>query len=335
MTERKLASVRIIKDIIPIEGADAIETVVVDGWKVVAKKGDFEINDPCVYFEIDSFLPIKDEFEFLRKSSYRNVVGLGEGFRLRTIKLRGQVSQGLVMPIETTGLLEYFVGMDMTKMLGVKKYDPPIPAQLAGQVRGNFPTSIIPKTDQERIQNCFDDLHPDMYEASLKLDGTSCTIFKYEDEIRVCSRNLELKVNDANAKNTLVKIAQSDMISLGLEGLDNIALQGELMGPSIQGNREKLPDHKFYVFDIFDIATQTYFSPHERRAFCDLHKLDHVPIINASAGLPFSVDMALESVDGLKSINHPVAEGVVYKSNFDPARSFKVISNRFLMKEKD
>ena len=96
--ERKLASIQRICKVLPIEGADAIEMVMVNSWKVVSKKGEFKEGDLCVYFEIDSFLPMEKDFEFLRKSSYKKMGDL-EGFRLKTIKLRGQVSQGLCLPL--------------------------------------------------------------------------------------------------------------------------------------------------------------------------------------------------------------------------------------------
>ena len=153
--ERKLASVRKISDLSPIEGADKIEVATIDGWKVVvAKDVGHKVGDLVIYCEIDSFLPIKPEFEFLRKSSYKKMVDGREGFRLKTIKLRGQVSQGLILPLS---LIEYTnvnfeIGMDVTLMLGINKYDPPIPAELAGKVKGLFP-SFIPKTDEERVQN--------------------------------------------------------------------------------------------------------------------------------------------------------------------------------------
>ncbi len=156
--ERKLASCRIISDIKPIEGADKIELVFVDGWKVVvAKDVGHKVGDLVIYCEIDSFLPIREEFEFLRKSSYKKM-GDQEGFRLRTIKLRGQVSQGLILPIsvlnppDTNIYVEPFVGLDVTEMLDIVKYEPPIPAELAGKVKGSFP-SYIPKTYEERVQN--------------------------------------------------------------------------------------------------------------------------------------------------------------------------------------
>ena len=178
-TERKLASIRKVSSIQPIEGADAIEIAVVDGWKVVTKKGEYVPGSLCIYCEIDSFLPIKEEFEFLRKSSYKKM-GDQEGFRLRTIKLRGQVSQGLLLPLTTfqsfgyrlspnllnenyaiepdrvvispSDMIELSEGSDVTEVLGIVKYEPPIPAELSGKVKGNFP-SFLRKTDEERVQN--------------------------------------------------------------------------------------------------------------------------------------------------------------------------------------
>jgi RNA ligase (TIGR02306 family) len=147
--ERKLASIRRITNISPIEGADKIELVTVDGWKVVvAKDVGHKVGNMVVYCEIDSFLPVKDEFEFLRKSSYKKMVDGTEGFRLKTIKLRGQVSQGLILPINVLPINQFASGhnlpegMDVTEMLGIVKYEPPIPAELAGKVKGMFPSFL-------------------------------------------------------------------------------------------------------------------------------------------------------------------------------------------------
>jgi RNA ligase (TIGR02306 family) len=212
--KRKLASIRKISDVLPIEGADNIELVKVDGWQCVTKKGEFKVDDPCVYFEIDSFLPIRPEFEFLRKSSYKKM-GDKEGFRLKTIRLRGQISQGLALQIRsvfpdaipswTTIMLRYKEG-DVTEVLGVIKYDPPIPAQLAGICKGNFP-SFIRKTDQERVQNIWDKIKDskESFEVAVKLDGTSCTYYLNDGVFGVCSRNLELIETEGN---TLWRLAR-------------------------------------------------------------------------------------------------------------------------------
>src|SRR5438309_10635527 len=97
--ERKLATIRRISKIEPIEGADRIVKATIDGWELVTQKDNYRVGDLCVYFEIDSFLPVRPEFEFLRKGCFKSTKNLGDGFRIKTIKLRGQVSQGLSLPL--------------------------------------------------------------------------------------------------------------------------------------------------------------------------------------------------------------------------------------------
>ena len=118
---RKLASIQKITALRPIENADKIEVATVLGWQVVVQKGQFKEGDFCVYIEIDSILPDKPDFEFMRERK----------FRVKTIKLRGQVSQGICFPISillkaTDKDLILREGDDMTELLGVRKYDPQI-----------------------------------------------------------------------------------------------------------------------------------------------------------------------------------------------------------------
>jgi RNA ligase (TIGR02306 family) len=214
--ERKLASIRKISDIQPIEGADMIELVIVDGWKVVvAKNVGHKVGDLVIYCEIDSFLPIREEFEFLRKSSYKKMVDGTEGFRLRTIRLKNQVSQGLVLPIsvlnptDTNIYVEPFEGLDVTEMLEIVKYEPPIPAELAGKVKGLFP-SFLRKTDEERIQNLTLEYEgwknsDKRFYVTEKLDGSSATFYFKDGVFGVCSRNLELLETEGN---TFWKVAR-------------------------------------------------------------------------------------------------------------------------------
>jgi RNA ligase (TIGR02306 family) len=376
MTERKLASIRRIADIQPIEGADAIVVATVDGWKVVVKKDEFKVGDLALYLEIDSWVP-HELAPFLSKGQEPRVYNGVKGERLRTIKLRGQVSQGLLLPLSTwaparrpwtIGEEGFEEGSDLTEYLGIQKWEAPIPAQLQGQAAGTFPTSLIPKTDQERIQNCFGEIqkrakrfatekvwntetqtleeHPAVvpedfkeptYEVTMKLDGSSCTIFRWEDELRVCSRNLELKINEENKDNTFVAMA----LKIGDRIPDGLAFQGELMGPGIQGNREAFGTHYFFVFDVFDIQKHEYLSPSERRSLVDSLKLVygveglyHVPVLGEDWKAPKSVEEGLAFAEG-PSINHKIREGLVWKCNEDPSFSFKTISNQFLLKGGD
>ena len=376
MSERKLASIRRIADIQPIEGADAIVVATVDGWKVVVKKGEFAVGDLAVYLEIDSWVPT-ELAPFLSKGSEPREYNGVKGERLRTIRLRGQVSQGLLLSVDfvndnpfITGwfhedgigtMVMVAEGQDVTECLNIQKWEAPIPAQLQGQAKGTFPTGLIPKTDQERIQNCFgeiqkrakrfatekvwneetqtlserpvvipDDFEEPTYEVTLKLDGSSMTIFRWEDELRVASRNMELKINDENAGNTFVKMA----LEIGDKIPNGLAIQGELMGEGIQGNREGFKGHRFFVFDIFDIQKHEYLSPMTRRLKCQEIGLEHVPMLGDAWNAPESVASGLALAEG-PSINHKVREGLVWKCNEDPNFSFKTISNAFLLKGGD
>lgn len=331
---RKLASIRIIKEVSPIGGADNIEKITIDGWTCVAKKGEFTPGQSCVYFEIDSFLPISPEFEFLRKTSYKKM-GDQEGFRLKTIRLRGVLSQGLALPLSIfKDLQQHQPGDDVTAALGVLKYEPPIPAELNGIMKGLFPAFIC-KTDQERVQNLWDEIknNNDSFEVSIKLDGTSCTYYFHNGEFGVCSRNLELEESETN---TLWKIAKEYHIEELLRFFGkNVAIQGEIIGEGIQKNPEKLKGQDFYLFDIWCINERRYYSPNDRR---EIHKqyfnsLKHVPVLETDCYLHSfkCIEDILAAADG-PSINSSIREGIVFRSN-ESGLTFKVISNQYLLAE--
>lgn len=343
--ERKLASIRKISNIQPIEGADMIELAIVDGWKVVvAKSVEHQVGDSVIYCEIDSFLPIKPEFEFLRKSSYKKLSDGTEGFRLKTIKLRGQVSQGLILPIrELMPTLiknsEVFfaieVGMDVTNLLGISKYEPPIPAELSGKVKGFFP-SFIPKTDEERIQNLtneYEGWKDKTFYVTEKLDGSSATFYYKDGEFGVCSRNLELLETDGN---TFWKVARELNLENKMREFDiNISLQGELIGEGIQGNPYKIKGQTIRFFNLFDIDLQEY---HTLSMFETVVKkqfgLETVPVLDRNFKLPETVEDVLNYADGKSELNNTFdREGVVIRS-LDRKISFKAISNKFLLNEK-
>jgi RNA ligase (TIGR02306 family) len=334
--ERKLASIRKISDIQPIEGADMIELAIVDGWKVVvAKNVNHKVGDLVVYCEIDSFLPIKEEFEFLRKGSYKKMVDGTEGFRLRTIKLRGQVSQGLILPIHTLPLLEMVhEGQDVTEMLGIVKYEPPIPAELAGKVKGLFP-SFLRKTDEERIQNLSGDIETwkdKTFYVTEKLDGSSATFYYKDGEFGVCSRNLELLETEDN---TFWKFSRQVDLENKMRDFDiNISLQGELIGEGIQGNPYKIKGQTVRFFNLFDIDLQEYHNLSMFEGVCNRFGVEMVPILNKHFDMFDTVEDILEYADG-KSVLNPNfdREGVVIRS-LDRKISFKAISNKFLLNEK-
>jgi len=339
--ERKLASVRRISNIQEIPGADMIELAIVDGWKVVvAKNVGHKINDLVVYCEIDSFLPIKEKFEFLRKSSYKKM-GDQEGFRLRTVKLRGQVSQGLILPMSVlydnrslSAFDELTVGDDVTSILEIVKYELPIPAELAGKVKGLFP-SFIRKTDEERIQNLaseYDEMKKHTYYVTEKLDGSSATFYFNNGEFGVCSRNLELLETEGN---TFWKVVRElDLENKLKEYGVNLSVQGELIGEGIQGNPYKIKGQTVRFFNLFDIDLQVYHSLSMFKSLMTDLGLQTVPVLETQFHLPDTIDELLMRADGKSELNPNFdREGIVIRS-LDIKISFKVISNKFLLNEK-
>lgn len=360
---RKLVTIQKISEIKPIDGADNIEVAKVLGWQTVVKKGQFQPGDYCVWFEIDCFLPLEKKYEFLKKACYKKVEGLGEGLRLRTIKLRKTLSQGLAMPLDDMGIykesdktwkysneygFQYYIhpelDEDLSRTFDVVKYEPPLPACFAGKVKGNFP-SFIPKTDQERIQNLYESEKDNIFsedlwfEVTVKMDGTSATFYNNGGVNGVCSRNLDLKLEDESS--VYVKFAKESNICNLIP--DGFAVQGELMGPGIQGNRENLNVVTLFVFDIYNIKEGRYLTPKERRDFVtssfveESGRITHVPLLEFKYGLVSDygndkLESLLQWADEEKSYNNDVAEGLVFKRH-DGKFSFKVIANRFLLGE--
>ncbi len=242
--ERKLASLQTIKNIEPIKNADMIEKITVLGWQLVSQRGNFKVGDPCLFLEPDAFLPVREEFEFLRKSCFKRLADGREGFRLRTIRLRDVVSQGLALPISLFKELEnvpFEEGLDVTHLLGIVKFEPPIPAHLAGEVKGLRPSNV-PVTDEPRVQTDFvipmiDNFVGTPCYVTQKIDGSSVSFYLKDGEFGVCSRNQDLKESETSSqwKQARIMDVEHKLRSLGR----NLTLQGEIYGEGIQKNPEK------------------------------------------------------------------------------------------------
>lgn len=340
---RKLATIRKIDDIRPIEGADAIECAVIGGWTVVVKKGEFQVGQLATYIEIDSWVPT-ELAPFLSKGKEPREYNLVQGERLRTVKLRGQLSQGLLLPIaedtiKGAGIL-LTEGLDVSEHLGIQKWEAPVNAQLAGITRGNFPTAV-PKTDQERIQNLTRELQKwtmdeATWEVTEKLDGSSCTFYlDGEGEFHVCSRNLDLKQDENNSfwKAAIHYNIEGTMRTFGLL---NVAIQGELIGEGIQGNPYDIKGQEFYCFDMYDVKLGDYMKPNDRRATCEFMKIKHVPVIEKNWRLVENTATLLSIAEQKSELNAKTErEGIVFKNNNTHHVSFKAISNKFLLKGGD
>lgn len=345
---KMLASVQEILDIEPIKGADRIETASVLGWKCVVPKGVYRVGEKIVYFEIDSFLPVRKEFEFLRKSSYKNSEILGEGFRIKTQTLRGQLSQGLVMKLGDFGLEDSLpLKTDLTDVLGVKEWEIPETATDAGTIIGGLPYGI-PKTNEVRVQTepeLLQEFNDIGYYITTKLDGTSCSLeIDIDGNFRVTGHNYEYKddgkssfykmVKDRNAEEKLRKYIKEKDWSLP------VSVQGELCSPGIQGNHLKLKKPEWSIFTVNVDGYRTDFDTIQ-----DVAKalgFPTVPLEETGIDLPSkyrTIDELLERARG-EYPNGGDKEGIVIRPT-TPVRSetigswlsMKVINNDYIGKK--
>lgn len=359
---RKLATVQKVLELNPIPKADAIEVAKVLGWEVVVKKGEFNVGDNIVYIEVDSIVPDKPEYEFLRDRK----------FRIRTIKLRGQVSQGLVLPLSTLPKGNYKEGDDVTEIIGIKKYDPQGEAEqklnqekilntnnkihkflyrypwyrkiFFKPKKGGFP-KFIKKTDEDRIQlfpHICENEKETIFTVTEKLDGQSGTYFLVKNPKKwfqfgkntytfgVCSRNLHLPKEDSSSYWTIAKQFNIKSVLEELIG-DNqfVVLQGEIIGSKIQGNKYKIDGYDFYAFNLI----YPNFNADSGLACETLQRynIKFVPILESTFKLKDTIKECVEYAKGKSTVLPVLREGVVVR-NYEKGISFKIINPDFLLK---
>lgn len=327
MSERKLVTIQTVTDIQPIANADNIEAARVMGWTVVVKKGEFQVGDPCVFFEIDSVLPDGPEWsEFMRP----------RGFRVKTVRLRGVLSQGLALPHSI--VFPYApVGSDVTAVLGVTKYEPPTP--LGAEIAGPFPVRV-PKTDEIRLQSCLgvlDELRGLDFYVTTKCDGMSATYVRTEEGLTCASRNWSLSPGSGH----IWKIAEDLKLAERLPY--DMAIQGEVCGPGIQKNRLNLTTVQLFVFNVYDVRAGRYMNYEDMMEFCESNGLRTVPV-EFFGGWTFehSLEDWLERAKGLYPGTKNRKEGIVVRpmketrsATLGGRLSFKVINNDYLLRDED
>lgn len=329
--QRKLASIQEIIDIQPIDGADFISLAMVLGWQAVIKNTDFKIGDKVIYCEIDSILPEAPWSEFLKPN-----------YRIKTKKLRGTLSQGLILPTSILPDPNLEIGTDVTEILGIQKYDaiirqPNPNSACFGRTKGNFPTHLISKTDEIRLQSApkvLTELTFPFY-ITVKVDGTSSTFCYDEGEFCACSRNFK-KTDDE--KCIYWKMAKKYKIADILKDT-NYAIQGEIAGPGIQKNKLNLKEIDLFVFNVIDNITKTPLDLDSFVGFCSDNKLTTVPIIKTVNEFDLSIKSFLKEAEGLYDGTNNPREGIVVrpcKPMWSPCLkswlSFKVLNNSFLLK---
>jgi RNA ligase (TIGR02306 family) len=335
------------------------------------ERGQYEVGETVIYCEIDSYLPIREEFEFLRKSSYLKMEDGKEGFRLKTMKLRGQISQGLILKLDLlnhcdvtpdgeplvvgfqsregnrtytlgngNGIhLKLTPGTDVSEYLKITKYEKPIPKELEGMVHG-YIDGRIKKTDEERIQNLtqdYEEMKQYAYFESEKLDGESFTAFVLDERFGVCTRQLDLILPEEYSDklpNHLKYALKNDLEKKVRLFGKNIALQGELIGPGIKKNKYNLEELELHLFNIFDIDAHAYYSKDALINIAEELDMKVAPVMYNKITLPDTVEELLKMVEGKSYLNNKTErEGSVFVSINSPERiSFKVISNKYLLK---
>lgn len=331
---RNIVTLKKIDQISPIENADRIVTAKIGGWNIIVKKDEFTIGETVVYFEVDTALPVDvEQFEFLSGRGVKTVVNPDnvevQAHVLKTMKMRGVISQGLVLALSDFGLSENATQDEVNetfKNLGVFKYEPPLP--LGGGVVGPFPTQAR-KTDSERVQNLTDvflqGLNKDEWYASEKIDGTSSTFVKRDGKLVVASRNWEVSPTDSAQAKIADKLGMFDLMPEGS------VIQGEIFGEGVNKNPLKIQGTRLMVFNAS--------SPVQSDEFDNFINEHSVPVLDMV--LPDTVDEAVEQVFKMKSIVNPsvYAEGVVWWNRngetfneLGDRPNFKAINNHYLMK---
>ena len=358
---RKLASIELIDKLEPIPNADNILKATVKGWEcVVAKKDNFSVGDKVIYIEVDSVCPPKPEFSFLKERKYR----------VKTIKLRKQISQGLILPMSYLKK-DYAVGTDVTAELGITKYDPQAEAEeklimkpkhqkslfsplISFLLRFEwfrklylklhitncaFPTEIVKKTDEERIQNlsiAFEDWKKRKvpFYGTEKIDGCSGTFFLDDKLFGVCSRNVWLRKEDNSHYWEVARRFQLEETLNSLKKTFNakrVVIQGEIIGQNIQGNKYKISGFDFYVFNV--IIDGLKVDQESMMNICKEYNLKTVPLLYKGYTLPETIAELVDVSKGKsKLLDTQDMEGIVWR-NYNENVSFKALNPNFLLKE--
>jgi RNA ligase (TIGR02306 family) len=343
---RLLASLATIHDLRPIPDADAIEVGSVRSWDVVVRKGEFHDGDPVLYVEPDAALPLEDpRFAFLAQRGEKTIDGR-KYHVLKTARLRGQLSQGIVFPAAEFPDISTENDRSLDEQLGIKLWEPPMPPVGAGMV-GPWDQRWLRKTDAERVQNLPDEwfaaADDGLWSASEKIDGSSLTyVLERDGRLRVYSRNWEL--DTANPQATPIRLARELALANWMRDNKVDALQGELYGEGINGNRLRAKGQRLALFAAWrrsdgGLAEDCFDQISASALEAELELAPPIPEL----GFPTDGHQALALADGLKSVANPevLAEGIVWRhsgyryfAELDGRLVFKAVSPAYLLKHK-
>ncbi len=309
-----LATIQRVKNVRKHPNADALDILNVLGWQVVTKRDEFKENDFCVYICIDTILPERPEFEFLRNKH----------FRIKPIRLRGEESAGICFPTDILGSGYTFLntdeplfqeGIDVTEFLQIKHYEKPIPAELAGQAVGHFPGFLI-VTDEDNLRTyptALEELWGRPYYITRKDDGCSGTFFRNGGEFGVCSRRIHLKESETNGFWRMAKKYNLEKALTTEWPDDDMAIQGEVCGPGIQDNHLGLKELELHVFNLFDIKTRSYANYTKLADFCKKYDLQMVTVIQEGNTFGNNIEELVKMASEQTYPNDYPAEGIVVR----------------------
>jgi RNA ligase (TIGR02306 family) len=359
---RQLASIQKIHSIQPIEGRDRVEQAKVLEWPVIIGKGIYNEGDLVCFFEIDSVLPQIPEFEDMAKTKYR----------VKTFKVNGQdgpiYGQGYCIPfdlfkkivdthtsfwddLEEVGYegsqVIWQAGQDVTDLLKVTKYEPPVNETKfkSGDSKGDFPSHIIPKTDETRLEACasiLDEIKGQPYVITLKYDGTSATYLNIDGKVVACSRNMMLKSLEESGKPS-VYYEMMDMypgIKRMLEENPNLAVQGEIFGEGIQKNPFGIKGKDFRAFNVYYVNDRKYADYLDALAWCNRYGIPVVGEIERGESFKYAYDEICKLSEVTYEPSGKVGEGIVIRPMKEQRSrvlkgermSFKKINPAFLVK---
>lgn len=317
MHKQKLAVIGSVIETAPIEGADLIHKVVAHcadagTWTGVAGK-DIGAGHRVLVLLQDALLPPSPRWQFMERHNWR----------VRMARFKGVPSECVILP--DTGIDHTLLpGDDVSELLGITKYEKPVPASMGGDAVGAFP-GFIPRTDEPNFQTV-----PHLvarmgiapWYAAEKADGTSCTAWVDAfGVLHVCSRNWELKEFTATgAQNVYWRAARQyrlDRLPWGL------ALQFEIVGPGIQGNPMGLKGLEARAFSLFDRTVRRYASHAELLHECERLGVPVAPLVAADNRV--YCPGQLRALAAIRYPNGRHGEGVVVRAR-DSSWSFKVIN---------
>jgi len=352
---KNLATIQRIQNLQKHKNADSLELATILGWQVVVKKGEYVEGQLVVYVTIDTVLPERPDFEFLRNKN----------FRIKPIRLRGEESAGIAFPInivpgfsglnasgngfffnrkndagEDHGIHE--VGDDVTDLLDIKHYEKPIPAELAGQAHGGMPGFLI-ITDEDNLRT-YPDAVPEMfgrpYYITRKEDGSSGTFFIKNGEFGACSRRIHLKETEGNGFWRMArKYDLANVLKTAFPNMD-IAIQGEVVGPGIQKNQLGLKEMEFRLFNVWDIGLRSYLDYSKLIEFTTNFGIPMVPLVNEGSAFGYNLEELIKLANEQKYNTGGPAEGIVirpkesfYSTVLKKAWSGKVLNEKYKEKE--